>query len=85
MKTLFYFIYKIMIPLLREKSQKVIKFNCNIKSKFFIIRYLCFHRNTAKKYISLFEVLGIDIETVNTKAERELYELFPKDLRILFP
>lgn len=59
-----------------NKIRKVIKLHCNGKSKLFISRYLSLSRNTVKKYISLFEVLGLSLETVNNKTDTELDELF---------
>lgn len=59
-----------------NKIRKVIKLHCNGKSKLFISRYLSLSRNTVKKYISLFEVLGLSLETVNKKTDTELDELF---------
>lgn len=59
-----------------NKIRKVIKLHCNSKSKLFISRYLSLSRNTVKKYIYLFEVLGLSLETVNKKTDTELDELF---------
>ena len=43
-----------------SKIRKVLKFYSNGKSKLFISNYLSLSRNTVKKYISLFEVLGLE-------------------------
>lgn len=50
-----------------SKIRKVIKFHCNGKSKLFISNFLSLSRNTIKKYISLFEVLGLSFEVINKK------------------
>ncbi|KUO67930.1 MAG: hypothetical protein APF83_12665, partial [Lutibacter sp. BRH_c52] len=52
-----------------SKIRKVIKFHCNGKSKLFISKYLSLSRNTVKKYISLFEVLGLSLEVINQKTD----------------
>lgn len=62
-----------------SKIRKVIKFHCNGKSKLLISKYLSLSRNTVKKYISLFEVLGLDFETINQKTDAELEVLFSKN------
>lgn len=59
-----------------SKIRKVIKFYCNGKSKLFISSYLSLSRNTVKKYISLFEVLGLSLEVLNEKTDAELELLF---------
>ena len=59
-----------------SKIRKVIKFYCNGKSKLFISSYLSLSRNTVKKYISLFEVLGLSFEVINEKTDAELELLF---------
>ena len=63
-----------------SKIRKVIKFHCNGKSKLFISNYLSLSRNTVKKYISLFEVLWLDFETINQKTDSELEVLFSKSI-----
>lgn len=62
-----------------SKIRKVIKFYCNGKSKLFISKYLSLSRNTVKKYISLFEVLGLSIEAINEKTDAELELLFSQN------
>ena len=62
-----------------SKIRKVIKFHCSGKSKLFISSYLSLSRNTVKKYISLFEVLGLDFETINQKTDAELETLFSQN------
>jgi transposase len=59
-----------------SKIRKIIKFHCSGKSKLFISKYLSLSRNTVKKYISLFEVLGLSIEVINQKTDAELEMLF---------
>ena len=59
-----------------SKIRKVIKFYSNGKSKLFISNYLSLSRNTVKKYISLFEVLGLSFEIINEKTDAELELLF---------
>lgn len=49
-----------------SKIRKVIKFYCVGKSKLFISNYLSLSRNTVKKYISLFELLGLGFESINS-------------------
>lgn len=58
------------------KIRKVIKFYCDGKSKLFISSYLSLSRNTVKKYISLFEVLGLSFELIDKKTDAELELLF---------
>ncbi|MFH6967247.1 IS21 family transposase, partial [Flavobacterium sp. FlaQc-28] len=55
-----------------NKIRKVIKLHCGGKSKLFISKYLSLSRNTVKKYISLFEVLGLSLESINQKTDAEL-------------
>ena len=59
-----------------SKIRKVIKFYSKGKSKLFISSYLSLSRNTVKKYISLFEVLGFSLDTINEKTDAELELLF---------
>ena len=59
-----------------SKVRKVLKFYSNGKSKLFISNYLSLSRNTVKKYISLFEVLGLSFEIINEKTDAELELLF---------
>ena len=59
-----------------SKIRKVIKFHCNGKSKLFISNYLSLSRNTVKKYISLFEALGLTFDIINQKTDAELEILF---------
>ena len=59
-----------------SKIRKVIKFYSNGKSKLFISSYLSLSRNTVKKYISLYEILGLSLDTINEKTDAELELLF---------
>lgn len=59
-----------------SKIRKVIKFHCDGKSKLFTSSYLSLSRNTVKKYISLFEVLGLSFELIDKKTDAELELLF---------
>ena len=59
-----------------SKIRKVIKFYSDGKSKLFISSYLSLSRNTVKKYISLFEVLGLSFEIISEKTDAELELLF---------
>lgn len=59
-----------------SKIRKVIKFYSNGKSKLFISSYLSLSRNTVKKYISLYEVLGLSLDIINEKTDAELELLF---------
>lgn len=59
-----------------NKIRKVIKLHCGGKTKLFISKYLSLSRNTVKKYISLFEVLGLNLESINQKTDAELDTLF---------
>ena len=55
-----------------SKIRKVLKFYSNGKSKLFISKYLSLSRNTVKKYISLFEVLGLSFEIINERQMQNL-------------
>jgi transposase len=68
-----------------SKIRKVIKFYCNGKSKLFISNYLSLSRNTVKKYISLFEALGLTFEIINQKTDAELEVLFSQNVSQTIP
>lgn len=68
-----------------SKIRKVIKFYCNGKSKLFISNYLSLSRNTVKKYISLFEALGLTFEIINQKTDAELELLFSQNVSQTIP
>ena len=59
-----------------SKIRKVIKFHCSGKSKLFISNYLSLSRNTVKKYIALFDALGLNLEDLEKKADADLEDLF---------
>ena len=59
-----------------SKIRKAIKFHCSGKSKLFISNYLSLSRNTVKKYISLFDALGLNLEDIEQKTDTELEVLF---------
>jgi len=59
-----------------SKIRKVIKFHCSGKSNLFISNYLSLSRNTVKKYISLYKVLELSLETIELKTDTELELLF---------
>jgi hypothetical protein len=59
-----------------SKIRKAIKFHCNGKSKLPSSNYLIISRNRVKKYISLFELLGLSLEIINQKTDTELEMLF---------
>lgn len=59
-----------------SKIRKAIKFHCKGKSKLFISNYLSLSRNTVKKYISLYNGLGLSLEDIEQKTDAELEDLF---------
>ena len=59
-----------------SKIRKAIKFHCNGKSKLFISNYLSLSRNTVKKYIALFDALGLNLEDLEQKTDADLEDLF---------
>ena len=59
-----------------SKIRKVIKFYWSGKSKLFISNYLSLSRNTVKKYIALFDALGLNLEDLEKKADADLEDLF---------
>ena len=58
-----------------SKIRKVIKFHCSGKSKLFISNYLSLSRNTVKKYIALFDALGLNLEDIEQKTDADLEDL----------
>jgi hypothetical protein len=44
-----------------SKIRKALKFHCSGKSKLFISNYFSFSGNIVKKYISLFDMLGLNL------------------------
>lgn len=59
-----------------NKVRKVIQLYERGKSKLFISKYLSLSRNTVKKYLSLYQVLGLDLESVDKRTDAELESLF---------
>ena len=59
-----------------SKIRKVIKLHCSGKSKLFISNYLSLSRNTVKKYIALFDALGLNLEDLEKKTDADLEDLF---------
>lgn len=59
-----------------SKIRKAIKLHYQGKSKLFISSYLSISRNTVKKYLSLLELLGLDLEVIDKKTDAELEDLF---------
>ncbi len=59
-----------------SKIRQAIKLHCKGESKMFISKYLNISRNTVKKYLSLFQLYGLNLETLNTKTDAELDVLF---------
>ena len=59
-----------------SKIRKAIKFHCKGKSKLFISNYLSLSRNTVKKYIFLYQLLGVSLEDIEQKTDAELENLF---------
>ena len=55
-----------------SKIRKVIKLYSDGKNKLFISSYLSLSRSSVKKYISLFEVLGLSFELIHEKTDAEL-------------
>ena len=59
-----------------SKIRKAIKCHCSGKSKLFISNYLSLSRNTVKKYIALFDALGLNLEDLEKKTDADLENLF---------
>lgn len=69
-----------------SKVRKVLQLHHQGKSKLFISKYLSQSRNTVKKYITLFQMLNLSIDFINTKSDAELEKLFSsKPPEILSP
>ena len=58
-----------------SKIRKALKFHCSGKSKLFISNYLSLSRNTVKKYIALFDALGLNLEDIEQKTDADLEDL----------
>jgi hypothetical protein len=59
-----------------SKVRKVIQLYEKGKSKLFISNYLSVARNTVKKYLSLYQILGLSLEDINNRTDAELESLF---------
>lgn len=62
-----------------NKVRKVLQLHLNGRSKSFISKYLSLSRNTVKKYIAISKILQIDLETLKSKTDAELNQLFGKE------
>jgi hypothetical protein len=58
-----------------SQIRKALKFHFSGKSKLFISNYLSFSRNTVKKYIALFDALGLNLEDLEKKTDADLENL----------
>ncbi len=59
-----------------NKIRQVIQLYEKGKSKLFVSHYLSLSRNTVKKYISLYKVLGLTLEKVSQRTDAELESIF---------
>ena len=59
-----------------SKVRKVIQLYEAGKSKLFISNYLSVARNTVKKYLALYQILGLRLEDINRRTDAELESLF---------
>ena len=59
-----------------SKIRKALKSHSSGKSKLFISNYLSLSRNTVKKYIALFDVLGLNLEDLEKKTDADLENQF---------
>lgn len=59
-----------------SKIRKVIHLHAQKQSILFISKYLGVSRNTVKKYLSLYRILGLKLSDINQKSDLELEELF---------
>jgi transposase len=65
-----------------SKVRKVIQLYEKGKSKLFISKYLSLSRNTVKKYISLYHILGLSLEEINNRTDAELESLFISNVEV---
>jgi len=65
-----------------SKIRKALKFHCQGKSKLFISNYLLLSRNTVKKYIALFESLGMNSSLLDEKTDSELELIFSQSVSV---
>ena len=61
-----------------SKIRKVIYLHYKKRSILFISKYLSVSRNTIKKYLTIYRILGLKISDINQKSDLELEELFSK-------
>jgi transposase len=61
-----------------SKIRKVIHLHNQRRSILFISKYLSVSRNTIKKYLSLYRILGLKLSDINQKSDLELEQLFSK-------
>ncbi len=59
-----------------SKIRKVIHLHHQKRSILFISKYLNVSRNTIKKYLSLYRILGYKLSDINQKSDLELEEIF---------
>ena len=59
-----------------SKIRKVIHLHHQRRSILFISKYLSVSRNTIKKYLSLYRILGLKLSDINQKSDLELEKLF---------
>ncbi|MCO6499863.1 MAG: IS21 family transposase [Vicingus serpentipes] len=59
-----------------SKIRKVIHLHHQRRSILFISKYLSVSRNTVKKYLSLYRILGLKLSDINQKSDLELEKLF---------
>lgn len=59
-----------------SKIRKVIHLHHQRSSILFISKYLSVSRNTVKKYLSLYRILGLKLSDINQKSDLELEKLF---------
>ncbi len=59
-----------------SKIRKVIHLHHQKRSILFISKYLSVSRNTVKKYLNLYRILGIELSDINQKSDLELEQLF---------
>lgn len=65
-----------------SKIRKALKFHCQGKCKLFISNYLLLSRNTVKKYIALFESLGMSSSLLDEKTDSELELIFSQSVSV---
>ena len=59
-----------------SKIRKVIHLHHQKRSILFISKYLSVSRNTVKKYLNLYRILGLKLSDINQKSDLELEQLF---------